>query len=136
MTFMQSKYSADITNFFPFDAEEEAVALANDTIMVSPATSIQGVKHSGLGREGERQGIEDYLEMKYVCLDGFDQKSQVSQWTPPGNCVGLNDEGEAGLQLSERPSQGRRHVRLRAHYAFSCSVSPFAWFFMEVIDRS
>ena len=27
-----------------------------------------GVKESGLGREGSHHGIEDYLEMKYVCL--------------------------------------------------------------------
>ena len=27
-----------------------------------------GVKQSGLGREGSRHGIEDYLEIKYVCL--------------------------------------------------------------------
>ena len=27
-----------------------------------------GVKQSGLGREGSRHGIEDYLEMKYICL--------------------------------------------------------------------
>ena len=27
-----------------------------------------GVKQSGLGREGSRHGIEDYLELKYLCL--------------------------------------------------------------------
>ncbi len=27
-----------------------------------------GVKESGLGREGSRYGIEEYLEIKYVCL--------------------------------------------------------------------
>ena len=27
-----------------------------------------GVKQSGLGREGGRQGIEDYVEVKYLCL--------------------------------------------------------------------
>jgi len=26
------------------------------------------VKQSGLGREGSHHGIEDYMEMKYVCL--------------------------------------------------------------------
>ncbi|MCF6293543.1 MAG: NAD-dependent succinate-semialdehyde dehydrogenase [Robiginitomaculum sp.] len=28
-----------------------------------------GIKQSGLGREGGRQGIEEYLETKYICLD-------------------------------------------------------------------
>jgi len=27
-----------------------------------------GIKQSGLGREGSRHGIEDYLELKYVCM--------------------------------------------------------------------
>ncbi len=27
-----------------------------------------GVKQSGLGREGARQGIDDYVETKYLCL--------------------------------------------------------------------
>ncbi|NTX93229.1 aldehyde dehydrogenase family protein, partial [Pseudomonas sp. UMA643] len=27
-----------------------------------------GVKQSGLGREGSKYGIEDYLEIKYLCL--------------------------------------------------------------------
>jgi succinate-semialdehyde dehydrogenase/glutarate-semialdehyde dehydrogenase len=27
-----------------------------------------GVKLSGLGREGSKYGIEDYLELKYCCL--------------------------------------------------------------------
>lgn len=31
-----------------------------------------GVKQSGLGREGARQGIDEYLEAKYICLGGLD----------------------------------------------------------------
>ena len=30
-----------------------------------------GVKQSGLGREGSRYGIEEYLEIKYLCLAGI-----------------------------------------------------------------
>jgi succinate-semialdehyde dehydrogenase/glutarate-semialdehyde dehydrogenase len=36
--------------------------------MSSEAAPFGGVKQSGLGREGSRYGIEDYLEIKYVCL--------------------------------------------------------------------
>ncbi|MFM1787646.1 MAG: NADP-dependent succinate-semialdehyde dehydrogenase, partial [Pseudomonadota bacterium] len=32
-----------------------------------------GVKQSGLGREGSRHGIEEYLEMKYLTLAGLDR---------------------------------------------------------------
>ncbi|WP_294001501.1 aldehyde dehydrogenase family protein, partial [Sphaerotilus sp.] len=27
-----------------------------------------GIKQSGLGREGSHQGIEDYVETKYLCI--------------------------------------------------------------------
>jgi succinate-semialdehyde dehydrogenase/glutarate-semialdehyde dehydrogenase len=30
-----------------------------------------GVKQSGLGREGARHGMDDYLEIKYLCLGGL-----------------------------------------------------------------
>jgi succinate-semialdehyde dehydrogenase/glutarate-semialdehyde dehydrogenase len=30
-----------------------------------------GVKQSGLGREGSKYGIEDYLDIKYVCMAGM-----------------------------------------------------------------
>ena len=30
-----------------------------------------GVKESGMGREGSKYGIEDYLEIKYVSLGGI-----------------------------------------------------------------
>jgi succinate-semialdehyde dehydrogenase/glutarate-semialdehyde dehydrogenase len=30
-----------------------------------------GVKQSGMGREGSKYGIEDYLEIKYVCMAGL-----------------------------------------------------------------
>ncbi len=32
-----------------------------------------GVKHSGLGREGSKYGIEEYLEIKYLCMGGIDK---------------------------------------------------------------
>ena len=31
-----------------------------------------GVKESGLGREGSKYGIEDYLSVKYTCVGGLD----------------------------------------------------------------
>lgn len=30
-----------------------------------------GIKQSGIGREGSRHGLEDYLEMKYLCMGGL-----------------------------------------------------------------
>jgi succinate-semialdehyde dehydrogenase/glutarate-semialdehyde dehydrogenase len=30
-----------------------------------------GIKESGFGREGSKYGIEDYMEIKYMCLGGI-----------------------------------------------------------------
>uniref|UniRef100_A0A2K6FWZ8 Succinate-semialdehyde dehydrogenase n=1 Tax=Propithecus coquereli TaxID=379532 RepID=A0A2K6FWZ8_PROCO len=87
-----------------FDTEEEAVAIANATVVglagyfysQDPAqiwrvaeqlevgmvgvnegliSSVEcpfgGVKQSGLGREGSKYGIDEYLELKYVCFGGL-----------------------------------------------------------------
>lgn len=91
-----------VAPLFPFDSEDEAVALANDTefglaayvytrdairqwrvpealeygmvgintgLISNEVAPFGGVKQSGLGREGSRFGIEEYLEMKYLCVD-------------------------------------------------------------------
>jgi acyl-CoA reductase-like NAD-dependent aldehyde dehydrogenase len=88
----------------PFDADQEAVALANDSEfalaaylqggdlrrlwrtaehleygmiaintvkMTGPPVPFGGMKQSGLGREGARQGISEYLEAKYLCVSGL-----------------------------------------------------------------
>ncbi len=39
----------------------------NTGIISTEVAPFGGVKQSGLGREGSRHGIEDYLEMKYIC---------------------------------------------------------------------
>jgi succinate-semialdehyde dehydrogenase/glutarate-semialdehyde dehydrogenase len=90
-----------VAPLFRFETEEEAIALANNTIFglasyffardIGRITRVQealeygmvgvntglistevapfgGVKQSGLGREGSHHGVEDYLEVKYVCL--------------------------------------------------------------------
>ena len=40
----------------------------NQGIVSNPAAPFGGVKHSGLGREGGRVGIEEFLEIKYVAM--------------------------------------------------------------------
>ncbi len=40
----------------------------NQGIVSNPAAPFGGVKHSGLGREGGRVGIEEFLETKYVAV--------------------------------------------------------------------
>ena len=43
----------------------------NRGIMAEPAAPFGGIKQSGLGREGSKYGIEDFLELKNVCLGGI-----------------------------------------------------------------
>ncbi|MFO1103720.1 MAG: NAD-dependent succinate-semialdehyde dehydrogenase [Methylocystis sp.] len=43
----------------------------NETLISTEVAPFGGVKHSGLGREGSRYGVDDYVEIKYVCLGGL-----------------------------------------------------------------
>ena len=43
----------------------------NEGIITTVEAPFGGVKESGLGREGGHQGIEDYLDTKYVCIGGL-----------------------------------------------------------------
>ncbi|MFN3938309.1 MAG: NAD-dependent succinate-semialdehyde dehydrogenase [Gemmobacter sp.] len=50
------------------EALEYGIVGVNTGIISTEVAPFGGVKQSGLGREGSRHGIEDFLEMKYVCL--------------------------------------------------------------------
>ncbi len=50
------------------EALEYGIVGVNTGIISTEVAPFGGVKQSGLGREGSRHGIEDYLEMKYVCV--------------------------------------------------------------------
>jgi succinate-semialdehyde dehydrogenase/glutarate-semialdehyde dehydrogenase len=43
----------------------------NEGIISTAVAPFGGVKESGIGREGSRYGIEEYLEMKYLCMGGL-----------------------------------------------------------------
>ena len=45
----------------------------NTGLISTEVAPFGGVKQSGLGREGSRHGIDEYLETKYLCLGGVDQ---------------------------------------------------------------
>ena len=40
----------------------------NTGIMSTESAPFGGIKESGIGREGSKYGIEEYLELKYLCL--------------------------------------------------------------------
>ena len=53
------------------EALEYGMVGINEGIISNETAPFGGVKESGLGREGSQHGIEDYLEMKYLCMGGI-----------------------------------------------------------------
>jgi len=43
----------------------------NEGIISNPAAPFGGVKQSGTGREGSKYGLDDYMQIKYVCMGGL-----------------------------------------------------------------
>jgi succinate-semialdehyde dehydrogenase/glutarate-semialdehyde dehydrogenase len=65
-------YSRDIGRVFRVaEAIEAGIIGINEGIISTEVAPFGGVKSSGLGREGSKYGIEDYLEIKYLCLGGI-----------------------------------------------------------------
>jgi succinate-semialdehyde dehydrogenase/glutarate-semialdehyde dehydrogenase len=52
------------------EALEFGVVGINTGLISSEAAPFGGVKESGQGREGSRHGLDDYLELKYLCFEG------------------------------------------------------------------
>jgi succinate-semialdehyde dehydrogenase/glutarate-semialdehyde dehydrogenase len=62
-------FSRDIGRIFRVGEALEYGMVGINTGLISTAeVPFGGVKQSGLGREGARQGIDDYLELKFLCL--------------------------------------------------------------------
>ena len=53
------------------DALEAGIVGINEGIISTEIAPFGGVKESGLGREGSKYGIDDYVEMKYVLMGGL-----------------------------------------------------------------
>ena len=65
-------YSRDVTRVWRVaEALESGIVGVNTGIISNEVAPFGGVKQSGLGREGSVHGIDEYLEMKYICLGGF-----------------------------------------------------------------
>ncbi len=62
-------YARDLSRVYKVaEALEYGIVGVNTGIISTEVAPFGGVKQSGLGREGSRHGIEDYLEMKYICM--------------------------------------------------------------------
>jgi succinate-semialdehyde dehydrogenase/glutarate-semialdehyde dehydrogenase len=104
MALMHEETFGPLAPLMPFDTEEEAIRIANNTVyglagyfftrdlnrawrvaeaiecgsiaintgsFSSEAVPVGGFKESGVGREGSRLGVEDYLEVKQICFAGL-----------------------------------------------------------------
>ena len=62
-------YARDVSRVWRVaEALEYGMVGVNTGIISNEVAPFGGIKQSGIGREGSRYGIEDYLEIKYVCL--------------------------------------------------------------------
>ncbi|HXD42117.1 MAG TPA: NADP-dependent succinate-semialdehyde dehydrogenase [Ramlibacter sp.] len=65
-------YSRDIGRVWRVaEALEYGMVGINEGIISTEVAPFGGVKESGIGREGSKYGIEDYLEIKYLCMGGL-----------------------------------------------------------------
>jgi succinate-semialdehyde dehydrogenase/glutarate-semialdehyde dehydrogenase len=67
-------YSRDIGRIFRVAEQmETGIVGANVGIISTEIAPFGGVKQSGLGREGSKYGLEEYMEIKYILLGGLDK---------------------------------------------------------------
>jgi succinate-semialdehyde dehydrogenase/glutarate-semialdehyde dehydrogenase len=65
-------YSRDFKKIWRVAEQLEYGMVGINTGLISTETApFGGIKQSGLGREGSRHGVDDYLELKYLCLGAF-----------------------------------------------------------------
>jgi len=65
-------YGRDIARVWKVaEALEYGIVGINEGLISTEVAPFGGVKESGLGREGSKYGIEDYLELKYLCMGGI-----------------------------------------------------------------
>ena len=67
-------YSRDLARVWRVSEGLDFGMVGVNTGLISTAEApFGGVKMSGLGREGSRYGLEDFMETKYVCMGGIDE---------------------------------------------------------------
>jgi succinate-semialdehyde dehydrogenase/glutarate-semialdehyde dehydrogenase len=65
-------YSKDLAKVFRVaEALEYGMVGVNTGLISTEVAPFGGIKQSGLGREGSKYGIDDYTEIKYICLGGI-----------------------------------------------------------------
>lgn len=67
-------YSRDIGRIYRVaEAIESGMVGVNTGLISNEVAPFGGIKQSGLGREGSSYGIDEYMELKYICIGGVDK---------------------------------------------------------------
>ena len=67
-------YARDVGRIFRVaEALEYGIVGINSGLISTEVAPFGGVKESGIGREGSSHGIDDFVEIKYICLAGLDK---------------------------------------------------------------
>ena len=67
-------YARDIGRIWRVaEGVEYGIVGINTGLISTEVAPFGGMKESGLGREGSKYGIDDYVELKYLCIGGVDQ---------------------------------------------------------------
>lgn len=67
-------YARDVGRIWRVSEGLEYGIVGINTGLISTETApFGGMKHSGIGREGSRHGIDEFVEIKYLCLGGIDR---------------------------------------------------------------
>ena len=62
-------YARDLSRVYKVaEALEYGIVGVNTGIISTEVAPFGGIKQSGLGREGSHHGLDDFMELKYVCL--------------------------------------------------------------------
>lgn len=65
-------YSQNLNQVFRVSRKlEVGMVGVNEGIISTAEAAFGGVKESGIGREGSKHGIDDYVELKYICMGGL-----------------------------------------------------------------
>lgn len=65
-------FSRDLSQIWRVTERLEAgIVGVNEGVVPCPEVPLGGWKESGLGREGGKYGIDEFLELKYVCMGGL-----------------------------------------------------------------
>uniref|UniRef100_UPI002934FDAD aldehyde dehydrogenase family protein n=1 Tax=Shumkonia mesophila TaxID=2838854 RepID=UPI002934FDAD len=67
-------YSRDVGRVWRVaEALEYGLVGINTGLMSTAEAPFGGVKESGVGREGSKYGLDDFLEIKYLCMGGIER---------------------------------------------------------------